>query len=175
MIADVMFDASHVGYHKTIYDAIWMNLNLRGIMKISALLWMLLITAVVVYVVRLHGKEKALMEKLLDELKQSGFKTDHLLIGKSSLNDIGRAHRVAFDDTARQVAFIYVDTEKILKYKYDNIKEWEWQSSSKNGRHIENELIFTLRDKNRPLIKLRCVSSADAEHWMAKLDAILND
>lgn len=102
--------------------------------------------------------------KHLDMLKKSGFQVDHLLNG-----DV----KVAFNDLARKVAFVFYDTT--VQYNYADITHWQWHWVEKNARKESNSLHFTLRDKNRPLIKIYRLTSSEAEHWMAKIGAILNE
>lgn len=99
----------------------------------------------------------------LGRLRQSGFSIDHLLEGTV---------KVAFDDTNKKVAFVFRDD--ILHYAYEDIKQWQWHWLNNNGRKTQNMIHFTLRDKNRPLIKVGNLNTRYAEHWVAKLDAIIN-
>lgn len=104
----------------------------------------------------------------LTELKKLGFSVDYLLDGTL---------KVAFDDKARKVAFIGTDTT--LQYNYDDIKTWQWNWIDKSrGHHVSrgnNSISFNIKDKNCPLIKVGISNTKTAEHWHAKLDAILND
>lgn len=101
----------------------------------------------------------------LTELKKLGFSVDHYLDGTV---------KVAFDDKARKVAFIYTDASS--QYNYDDIKSWQWNWIEKShGRRGNNSINFTIKDKNNPLIKVGINRAQTAEHWHSKLDAILND
>lgn len=100
----------------------------------------------------------------LKELRQSGFSIDHLLEGSI---------KIAFDDGNKKAAFIFRDA--ILYYAYEDIKQWQWHWRNSNGRKTHNVIHFTLRDKNRPLIEVANLPPRYAEHWVAKIDAIVNE
>ncbi|SFM57309.1 hypothetical protein SAMN05421721_1112 [Ectothiorhodospira mobilis] len=120
----------------------------------------LIIVAIIAWVI--YTKIQA--RNQLDKLKQSGFQIDHLLNGSV---------KVAFNDATRKVAFVFRDMS--LQYDYTDIKQWQWHWIEKNAVKTNNQLHFTLRDKNRPLIKVGNLSKTEAEHWVAKLDAIINE
>jgi len=133
------------------------------------------------WLVRKANNNKSRTENQLKELQDSGFKIDYSLIGvtlqlatgsRRQVMD-GTGLQVVFDDTERKVAFIFVDG--VVSYSYSDIKEWRWDWVDENGAKIKNGISFMLRDKERPLIKMAGLSQNEAELWMAKLDAILND
>jgi len=135
----------------------------------------------VIWMVRKTKSNNSRSKKQLKELQDSGFKIDHSLFGiaakpafdSTNQNMEGVGLRVVFDDAEKKVAFIFVDA--VLLYSYADIKKWEWNWIDKNGSKLENRISFMLRDKERPLIQITGLPQNEAELWMAKLDAILND
>jgi len=98
-----------------------------------------------------------------EELRNSDFKIDYLLPGTP---------RVAFDDTEKKIAFIFSDDT--VFYNYSDIKGWSHLWRDKNAKKLDNRISFQLNDKDRPLVVVNAYA-VNAEHWMAKLDAILNE
>lgn len=139
-----------------------------------AAFWFAAAIAAVMYIIHLNKAAKRDLSNKREQLDKSGFQIDHLLDGSYSVKHTNAAHQVAFDDAAKEIAFIYLDKDKITKYKYQDISGWNWNWFAKNGRRRGNELQFTIRDAKNPLIKVCGLSENYAEHWMAKLDAIFN-
>lgn len=98
----------------------------------------------------------------LDSLKKSGFQVDHLMNGSVA---------VAFNDEAKKIAFVYSDM--VAQYDHGDIMRWSLHAYTA-GPNTLNAIHFTLRDKNRPLIKSEGLSPSEGTYWMAKLEAILN-
>lgn len=107
-----------------------------------------------------HKKQKALLEELI----ASGFHIDHRL----NSNII-----VVFDDNRREVAF--VASNELIRVAYGDVISWQWTWTEGNGVQFNNHLNFTIKNVRFPLIKIPFRSdSTSAEHWDAKVSAILN-
>lgn len=98
----------------------------------------------------------------LDQLVASGFRIDHTLNGNLV---------VLFDDTKREIAFVYTDL--VIRCSYDNIISHKWSWVDGNGVRFSNSLNFTLDNVEYPLIKVGNLSEKMAEFWYAKINAIL--
>jgi len=104
------------------------------------------------------------IENREEELRNSDFKIDYLLPSSP---------RAAFDDREKKIAFVFSDDT--LFYNYCDIKGWSHLWVDKDARKLDNRISFKLKDKDRPLVVVNDLSEDLAEHWMAKLDAILNE
>jgi len=157
---------SHVNMAITLYilkDLIKMN-------GIDLFLFLLLLGVVifVIWAVKARAKNKkaeSLIKDKLEELKSSGFNIDYIL-------DEGYPN-VVFDDTEKKVVFL--NACDMVSYNYSDIKGWSHHWVDKDAKKTYNRLVFKLQDKETPMITVQGLSAGLSEHWMAKLDAILNE
>lgn len=98
----------------------------------------------------------------LEGLHAENFKVTHLLEGGS--------HYVAFDPESRRVAF--ATAKSIESFSFDEMADIQWSWIDRNGKKESNFLHFRMNNITSPLIKVRCTSARQAEHWNAKVQAI---
>lgn len=110
----------------------------------------------------LYRREDRSRRQLLDGLRAQNFSSEHLLEGGS--------HYVAFDSNSHRVAF--ATAKGVQLFHFDEMAEIQWFWIDRNGRKESNFLHFRMNNVVCPLIKVRCTSAQQAEHWNAKVQAI---
>ena len=80
-------------------------------------------------------------------------------------------NEVYFDEKQRKIAFVFSDA--LLVYDYGQILNWEWQWIEKNAVKKNNQIAFTINDREYPLLKISFSYACDAEAAMARIAGML--
>lgn len=129
--------------------------------------------ALIIYLISLFIKATKELKNKCNQLKNAGFKIDHELNGSYAMKYHDYAHKIVFDDTAREIAFMSL-SEETVKFSYDEITHFEWHWVERGAKKLSNELHFIVRNKFKPLIKVGGLTKKEAELWRAKLSAIIS-
>ncbi|MDR9848687.1 hypothetical protein [Herbaspirillum huttiense] len=82
------------------------------------------------------------------------------------------SHLVAFDMDGKRLAFSHPTGVRVFAFAELAHIEWTW-NVRRNGSKTDNYLNFRLNNIETPLVKVRCNTAGQAEHWLAKIQAIL--